>query len=531
MDNRILELNEERINKNKSIFIIINFYNKILIISFLLLALLLFKFYKIQLNKKIRKIKKLNYLKLINEQNQSLQLFVPSNICHFPRTLYFNSIFRPNNYTENININISYLNLNDNNYFVTYYLKDSIYLNYLKILKNHRLIKSGYKYKNNNLFLHCFNETQLIKMQKTVGINKYQKIKYYINIREFFYKDSLYKNYIKMKNLFKDEYNYMAETFYYPEDKDLIEQNFKDYNFDLNDIWLVKPKNGSCGEGIFIFKTLKEINLDNYLLTKYIKNINLINNKKYDLRLYVLITGLKPLRIYFYNDGLVRLASRNYTLNPKNIRNKYIHLTNVAINKHNIHFKMPKNYDDENASLLNLNSYKKYLYKHNVNYTDIFNQIKDLIIKSIISLQDKIINKNEELNLDDRNFFHLFGFDVLITEDYKPILLEINTSPSMNFFGILEKVLKTNLIVDTLNIIGIIPFSHEKEFNSFDPEYKFKNNIEELINYSICELSRPRGNYELIFPTKENINIYKKFFINNVEENNKFWETLLENNH
>jgi hypothetical protein len=33
------------------------------------------------------------------------------------------------------------------------------------------------------------------------------------------------------------------------------------------------------------------------MITKYIRNINLINNKKYDLRLYVLITGLKALMI------------------------------------------------------------------------------------------------------------------------------------------------------------------------------------------------------------------------------------------
>ena len=44
--------------------------------------------------------------------------------------------------------------------------------------------------------------------------------------------------------------------------------------------------------------------------------------------------------------------------------------------------------------------------------------------------------------------------------------------------------------------------------------------VEEHVNDAICELSRPRGDYELIFPIKDNIKIYKKFFIDiNNKEN------------
>ena len=57
------------------------------------------------------------------------------------------------------------------------------------------------------------------------------------------------------------------------------------------------------------------------MITKYVLNINLINNKKYDLRLYVLITGLKPLRIYLNRQGLVRIAAAEYSLNVSSIIN------------------------------------------------------------------------------------------------------------------------------------------------------------------------------------------------------------------
>jgi len=71
------------------------------------------------------------------------------------------------------------------------------------------------------------------------------------------------------------------------------------------------------------------------IVSNYIDNPLLINKKKFDLRIYVAITSINPLRIYVYQEGLVRFATEEYSNNKKIFGNPYIHLTNYSINKHN----------------------------------------------------------------------------------------------------------------------------------------------------------------------------------------------------
>lgn len=64
---------------------------------------------------------------------------------------------------------------------------------------------------------------------------------------------------------------------------------------------------------------------------RYIQNPMLIDGRKFDLRLYVLVTSMEPLRVYLFEEGLVRLSTKKYTL--KNLRSRFTHLTNYSINK------------------------------------------------------------------------------------------------------------------------------------------------------------------------------------------------------
>lgn len=76
----------------------------------------------------------------------------------------------------------------------------------------------------------------------------------------------------------------------------------------------------------------------------------LIEKKKFDFRLYVLVTQVTPdLQCFLYHDGLARFATDEYSKNT-NDDNLFMHLTNYAINKESEKFQ--QNEADFKKSLL-----------------------------------------------------------------------------------------------------------------------------------------------------------------------------------
>ena len=262
------------------------------------------------------------------------------------------------------------------------------------------------------------------------------------------------------------------------------------------------------------------------VITKYVKKPHLIDGKKYDLRVYILVTGLSPLRIYIYKEGLVRIASETYNLSDLN--NKFIHLTNTGINRKNSHYKKASFSDQENANKINFRNYKKFLEKNNVNFDELWKRIKDIAVKTIIMGENHLRKEIARFQLKDSNFFNLFGFDVLITEDLNPILLEVNKRPDMYIYDEMDKEIKKKLYVDVLNLVGLIPFSHNFESKPyFDIEDKWGESVkDEELDNAICEYYRPRGDFETIFPLKENIEKYGKLILEDAKSNKNFWDYI-----
>lgn len=74
-------------------------------------------------------------------------------------------------------------------------------------------------------------------------------------------------------------------------------------------------------------------------MQRYLHKPFLIDGLKFDLRIYVLITGTDPLRLYVYEEGLARFATEPYVApRTDNLEEVCMHLTNYAINKDSPNF-------------------------------------------------------------------------------------------------------------------------------------------------------------------------------------------------
>ena len=107
----------------------------------------------------------------------------------------------------------------------------------------------------------------------------------------------------------------------------------------------MKPIGKSQGKGIFLFNKLQHIaqwkdelrwkpespQAEPYVVQKYIMNPLLIGGKKFDLRIYVLVTCYQPLTAYLYREGFGRFTHARYSSNVDDLGNTFMHLTNVAI--------------------------------------------------------------------------------------------------------------------------------------------------------------------------------------------------------
>ena len=73
----------------------------------------------------------------------------------------------------------------------------------------------------------------------------------------------------------------------------------------------------------------------NLVVQEYVRSPLLIDGRKFDLRLYVVVTSVFPyFRAFIHQRGLVRLCSVEY-VQPKgsNLEKVEMHLTNFAVNR------------------------------------------------------------------------------------------------------------------------------------------------------------------------------------------------------
>ncbi|XP_073161006.1 tubulin monoglutamylase TTLL4 isoform X4 [Lepidochelys kempii] len=288
------------------------------------------------------------------------------------------------------------------------------------------------------------------------AIKEHQKLNHFPGSFQIGRKDRLWRNLSKMQARFgKKEFNFFPQSFILPQDIKLLRKAWEESG--SRQKWIVKPPASARGIGIQVIHKWSQLPKRRPLLVqRYLHKPYLIGGSKFDLRIYVYVTCYDPLRIYLFKDGLVRFASCKYSSSMKSLSNKFMHLTNYSVNKKNAEYKSNSDETACQGHKWALKALWSYLSQKGVNSEAIWEKIKDIVIKTIIA-SEPYVNSLVRMYVRHPYCCHeLFGFDVMLDENLKPWILEVNISPSLHSNSPLDVSIKGQMIRDLLNLAGFV---------------------------------------------------------------------------
>lgn len=282
------------------------------------------------------------------------------------------------------------------------------------------------------------------------NIQPYQVINRIPNMEILSLKASFFFNINRMKKVFPNIFSYFPRTFILPIDEKEFTKACKNSLIPI----IIKPDNGSFGNGIKIHYPGTPISIPHYICVAqdYIPSY-LIDNTKFDFRIYVLVTSVNPLTAYVYREGIARFCSKENNLNSK-----FAQLTNIKLNMENKCTEVSK------ISRL-ISEVMEIIAKTGAKISDLWEQIDDAIALSLLSGYPDLVKGVQRVFGEDSSCllkkneiyhyprcFQILGFDILLDENLHPWVLEMNYRPSLKYYQRKERDMKVNLIKDSLKI-------------------------------------------------------------------------------
>lgn len=235
-------------------------------------------------------------------------------------------------------------------------------------------------------------------------------------------------------------------------------------------IYIVKPDDGTQGSGIYLLtdpRRYEVVGNKRHIVQEYLSKPLLIEGKKFDLRIYAIISELDPLTVHICREGLVRLCTEEYRPpTTSNLHKVHMHLTNYSLNKSNPSYVHTDNdYDGNKRTLSALFSDLK---RSGYDPTILWSNIVDVVAKTALSIAPQLQVELRAIPAPRPQPFQIVGFDLLVLNNLSVSLLEVNACPSLRIDydqtvapGITETVhspvdeqIKKPLVQETLRVVA-----------------------------------------------------------------------------
>ena len=139
----------------------------------------------------------------------------------------------------------------------------------------------------------------------------------------------------------------------------------------------------------------------------------------------MLIARTSPHYIVFYHPGYCRMTLKRFDKSPESLEDSAVHLTNAAVQKHTEGYKDRKEFQVQTPQAVadaieaegNIEgaTYMREKLDHDIKCCMV-----DVIKAALPKFQRK------------HGYFDLLGFDFMVTNENKLVLLEVNTNPALS---------------------------------------------------------------------------------------------------
>ncbi|XP_077462658.1 tubulin polyglutamylase TTLL7 isoform X2 [Stigmatopora argus] len=300
-----------------------------------------------------------------------------------------------------------------------------------------------------------------VQHEKIAELRNYQRINHFPGMGEICRKDCLARNMSKMIKCQSQEYSFVPKTWIFPAEYTQFQNYVKELRRKRKQkTFIVKPANGAMGHGISLIRNCDKLPAqEHFIVQEYLDKPFLMEGYKFDLRIYILVTSCDPLRIFLYNDGLVRMGTEKYhSPTEANLNQLYMHLTNYSVNKHNENFERDETVDK--GSKRSVSWFTEFLRTNGYDVAKFWGDVSELVVKTLIVAEPHVLHAYRMCRPgqppgSDSVCFEVLGFDIILDRKLKPWLLEINRAPSYGTDQKIDFDIKRGVLLNALKLLNI----------------------------------------------------------------------------
>ena len=207
-----------------------------------------------------------------------------------------------------------------------------------------------------------------------------------------------------------------------------------------------------------------------YFAQVFVEDPFLLDGHKFDFNIYVVITSVDPLRVYYYAKNIyVRVCKLPYNPNDFSELDSY-----VISDSFTPGFEFPaiKHYFERGYTFKD--AFDMYLKDRGEDPQKIYDQVEDCIQSTVHAQELVIIDRidSKKARYGKHHFFEMYRFDFLIDAKLKLHLMEVNLSPNLHAGPKIRhnRHIMESAIYNYLNLVGVGSYLKSRHIRKFEPD-------------------------------------------------------------